>query len=82
MTASAIIIDPTTGVIKRKVMSSPTMLAVQVGAGEALFALVEDDGQVIADDYLGITEAGEWAAKPGAPEGLTVPAAELQYVAV
>ncbi|WP_309091714.1 hypothetical protein [Phenylobacterium sp.] len=75
-------IDPLTGEIRRKITADPTLFAIQVGTGESLFALVDDDGLHIDDGNLLVSEMGEWEAKEGAPEGLTLPVATIEYVAV
>lgn len=82
MTAAAVIIDAATGVIKRKVMTNPAMLANQVAAGEAMFAILDDDGRAIDDSNVIVSATGRWAAKAGAPEGLTLPTTTIEYVAV
>lgn len=76
----AVVIDAATGVIKRKVAGDPTMMALQVGPGESLYALAEDDGALIDDRHLIVSETGEWEAAPGAPEGFLPPTIPIFYV--
>lgn len=78
----ALVIDPATGEIKRKVTAPPAMLAVQAGDGEAVFALVDDDGGHIDDANLIVGETGDWEVKEGAPEGLSLPSASIEYIAL
>ncbi len=77
----AIVIDTATGAILRKITAPPTMFAAQAETGESLFALVDDDGAHIPDEHLIVSETGEWESVEGAPEGLTLPVSEIQYVA-
>lgn len=77
----AIVVETATGVIRRKITASPAMFGAQGDEGESVFALVDDDGAHIADDLLIVSEAGEWEAVEGAPEGFELPVADIQYVA-
>lgn len=79
MSATAIMVDDTTGEIKRKVTGDPAMFGSQRGAGEYLFALTDYDGQSIDDANLIISESGEWEAKEGSPVDL--PPFTIEYIA-
>lgn len=81
MSVTAIVIDATTGAIKRKITGDPSMFAAQAGAGEAVFALTDYEGQSIDDAHLILSETGEWEAKAGAPEGVDLPTANIEYIA-
>ena len=80
MTDRALIIDTSTGAILRKFSGPPSMLAVNVGAGESAFQITDDDGLHIDDGNIVIDETGAWAAREGAPEGLTLPTTSIEYV--
>lgn len=74
MSQRGVVIDTVTGAIKRKVSGDPAMFALQVGPGESLFALADDDGSFIDDALVVVDGAGNWS-------GGTAPGAVLEYVA-
>ena len=82
MSGRGVVVDETTGEILRTVTAPPEMLAANVTTGESLFVLTEDGGAWIDDANLIVSETGVLEPSPAAPEGTTVPAHELQYVAV
>lgn len=82
MTDRALVIDPATGMILRKVSAPPEMLALNAGDGESLFVITGDDGMHIDDAHVIVSELGVLTLTESAPEGLVAPAYELQYVAV
>lgn len=82
MTDRALVIDEATGSIRRTIHAAPAMLALQVGVGEALFVVVDDDGLCIHDGNLAVSEGGELIASESAPEGFEVPTYTIEYVAV
>ncbi|NBB65309.1 hypothetical protein GVN18_39280 [Pseudomonas sp. ODNR1LW] len=72
----AIVVDPA-GAILRTVSGIPSQLHLQAGPGEAVFALTEgDEGQVINDQRLKVSEDGRLVALGGE----AAPGIELQYI--
>lgn len=82
MTDRTLVVDDSTGAIRRTLLAPPEMLALNVEAGESLFVLAEDDGLTIDDAHVVVSELGVLILRETAPEGLTAPTYELQYVAV
>lgn len=81
MTDRALVIDPATGAILRKVSAPPEMLALNAGDGESLFVITADDGMHIDDAHIVVSEEGALVLTETAPEGVTAPSYDLQYVA-
>ncbi|WP_420478224.1 hypothetical protein [Brevundimonas sp. FT23028] len=82
MSARAILVDPTTGVILRVLSGEPTMFAQQVAGSELLFAITDDPDGLIDDRNLIISETGEWEVLPGAPEDFAVPTSLVELIAL
>ncbi|SFS42146.1 hypothetical protein [Brevundimonas viscosa] len=81
MTDRALVIDPVSGAILRKVVAPPEMLALNARDGEALFVITGDDGMHIDDGHIVVSEEGALVLAETAPAGVTAPAYDLQYVA-
>lgn len=79
MSPRTLVVDAT-GRILRTITAPPSMLAANVRDGESLFLVENDDGLVINDGLLVVSEAGEIAPAESAPEGMTVPGYDLQYI--
>lgn len=80
MTPRTLVVDAT-GRIRRTITAPPSMLAANAREGERLFLIENDDGLSLHDGHLVVSEAGALVPADGAPEGLTPPAYDLQYVA-
>lgn len=80
MISRAIVTDAVTGRFLRVITAPPEMLALNVRAGEVMFIVTNDDGLSIQDGHLIVSEAGEIVPSESAPEGLTAPGYDLQYI--
>lgn len=77
----AVVIDTDTGAIERVLVGDPTMMALQVGAGQSLWALGEgDDGAKIDCRWVIVGEGGVFEILPGAPAGVGVPTGGVEFV--
>lgn len=81
MSVRAVVVQPD-GTIARTVTTDPTMLALNVGDGEALFQLTDDAGGVIDDAHMRVDETGSFTWKDEPPPDRFLPPATLQYVAL
>ena len=78
----ALVIDTATGVISRTLDGEPALFALQLGAGESLWAIGEgDDGGKVDDAWVIVNDAGELELLGGAPAGVGAPAVTLEFVA-
>lgn len=80
MTDRTLVVDDVSGAILRTIVAPPEMLSLNAGTGESLFVVTADDGLTIDDAHMIVSETGILTLAEGAPEGLTAPAYELQYV--
>lgn len=80
MISRAIVTDAATGRFLRVITAPPEMLVPNIRAGEAMFIVIDDDGLCIHDGHLTLSETGEIVPAEGAPESLTVPGYDLQYI--
>jgi hypothetical protein len=77
----AVVIDTDTGAIDRVLVGDPTMMALQVGAGQSLWVLGDgDDGAKIDDRWVIVGGGGVFEILPGAPGGVGVPAGTIEFV--
>jgi hypothetical protein len=76
-----LVIDTTTGVIKRQITAPAALLAQQVGTGESLYTITTDSGSFINDAVVVVSEEGDLAASESAPEGTTAPDLTIELVA-
>jgi hypothetical protein len=78
----ALVIDTATGVISRTIDGDPALFALQIAAGESLWAIGEDDdGAKVDDAWVVVNGDGELELLGGAPGGVSAPAVTLEFVA-
>lgn len=68
------------GRIVRTISARPAKLGLNVGVGETLFQITDDDGSFVDDAHLVVSETGAFTPTPDAPEGVVTPGGELQLV--
>lgn len=77
----ALVIDTVTGVISRTLDGEPTLFALQLGAGESLWAIGDgDSGAKVDDAWVIVNGGGELELMAGAPAGVGAPAVSLEFV--
>lgn len=68
------------GTITRTITADPAMIALNVSDGESLFQIVDDDGALVDDANIVVSETGALQLKPGAPSDFGLPGGSLELV--